>query len=648
MSCINSNILAGASGSAGGDPVYVDDLFSSTVYTGTNNVRSVSTGIDNTEKSLIWIKGRDYAHEHYLFDTERINVNACYLMSQSNSVENCSKNLQFTSNGFTLDPGLNTGQNQLNTEFVAWNWKAAPGWFDIVTWTGNGTAGRQIPHALGSVPGMIIVKSTSNPVNWEVYHRSLTSTHYLSLNRTDLAAASSSRWNNTSPTSTHFTVGNSNSGNYSGWTYVAYVFAHDDAQFGTDSDESIVKCGTYTGNGSTTGPVINLGFEPQFLMVKQTSQSGANWVMVDTMRGMTADGEDRQLYANLTSVESLQTRLAPLANGFQPRFAGYEVNTSGQTYIYMAIRRPNKPPEVATEVFTIDTQGGTSPTPPGFNSTFPVDLVLTADPAVNSARELSSRLQQGKAFRTDTSVPEQNESNFKFDYSYGFKDITGTSSTTLAYMFKRAPGFMDVVGYTGTGSIRTINHNLGAIPELMIVKRKNGSQNFQIYHSAVGINYYHPGFRTDPFYQSSNRWNDTLPTASVFTLKTDGDVNNSGDPYMNFLFATLPGISKVGSYSGNTGYAVNVDCGFTNGARFILIKRSDLEIGGTPGTSWFVWDTTRGITSGNDPYFILNDTAVQTTNTDYIDPLSTGFTVTASAPAALNATGGTYIFLAIA
>jgi hypothetical protein len=109
-----------------------------------------------------------------------------------------------------------------------------------------------------------------------------------------------------------------------------------------------------------------------------------------------------------------------------------------------------------------------------------------------------------------------------------------------------------------------------------------------------------------------------------------------------YLFASLNGISKIGTYSG-TGSNVNVDCGFTAGARFVLIKRTD-----STGTDWYIWDTTRGIVSGNDPYLFLNSNAAQVTNTDYIDPLNAGFTVTSSAPAALNASGGTYLFLAIA
>ena len=132
-------------------------------------------------------------------------------------------------------------------------------------------------------------------------------------------------------------------------------------------------------------------------------------------------------------------------------------------------------------------------------------------------------------------------------------------------------------------------------------------------------------------------------TATTIGLETaqNNDTNASSYTYIAYLFASLDGISKVGSYTG-TGSNVNVDCGFTAGSRFILIKRTDSS------GDWYVWDTERGIVSGNDPYLLLNSDAAEVTNTDYIDPLNAGFTVTSSAPAALNASGGTYLFLAIA
>jgi hypothetical protein len=131
-----------------------------------------------------------------------------------------------------------------------------------------------------------------------------------------------------------------------------------------------------------------------------------------------------------------------------------------------------------------------------------------------------------------------------------------------------------------------------------------------------------------------------IPRLSEFTLGADTTLT-AGSTYIAYLFATLAGVSKVGSYTG-TAADLNVDCGFSAGARFILIKRTD-DTG-----DWYVWDSARGIVAGNDPYLLLNSTAAEVTGTDYIDPLSSGFTVTSSAPAALNASGGTYIFLAIA
>ena len=143
----------------------------------------------------------------------------------------------------------------------------------------------------------------------------------------------------------------------------------------------------------------------------------------------------------------------------------------------------------------------------------------------------------------------------------------------------------------------------------------------------------------------SDIWNNTAPKSNKQCIYCTGRKRQSNasntQTYIAYLFATLAGVSKVGSYTG-TGSNVDVDCGFSAGARFILIKRTDAT------GDWYVWDSARGIVAGNDPYLLLNSTAAEVTNTDYIDPLASGFTVTSSAPAALNASGGNYIFLAIA
>jgi hypothetical protein len=127
----------------------------------------------------------------------------------------------------------------------------------------------------------------------------------------------------------------------------------------------------------------------------------------------------------------------------------------------------------------------------------------------------------------------------------------------------------------------------------------------------------------------------------VFSLGTESAVNASGGTYAAYLFATAAGVSKVGSYTG-TATTLQIDCGFTGGARFVMIKRTDST------GDWYVWDSARGIVTGNDPYLLLNSTAAEVTNTDFVDTASTGFEISSTAPAAINASGGSFIFLAIA
>ncbi len=647
MSVIGSSILAGASGAAGGgSKVYVDDVFSTFVYTGNGTARSINNGIDLAgEGGLVWIKNRDNGYQdHVLNDTERGAGQTLRSDSANAQFLSTARFSAFNSNGFSV--GTDSGTNNNNEDIVSWTFRKAPGFFDVVTWVGNDVVGRQIPHSLGSVPGMIIVKAyNTSSESWHVYHRSLGSTKYLLLNSTNAENTGVTVWNSTTPTSTHFTLANNN-GTNGFYNYVAYVFAHDDAQFGTDEDESIIKCGSYT--GSSSGVNINLGFEPQWVMVKRTNGSGS-WYMMDTMRGFTASNDPRSLKADSADAEGGISKYRITSTGFD---WNSDSGDSGQQYVYMAIRRPNKPPETGAEVFAID-YGDDSSTIPCFNSVFPVDFAIRCSPALNgNDHRALSRLQGKRALFTSSAVNESTDNDTVWDSMAGYGK--GINNNFLSYMFKRAPGFMDVVAYSGTvtgnSDSQTVPHNLGVTPELMLVKRRTGSTQWYVYSDAL----------TNPLTQklvlndsgdasaTSNAWgtssSPTAPNANNFTVgyATGTGWVTAGD-FVAYLFATLPGISKVGSYSGYSSNAVDVNCGFAAGARFILIKRTN-----SPGGNWYVWDTTRGIVSGNDPYLVLDDAVPQVTNTDYIDPLTTGFTVTASAPAALNATGGTYIFLAIA
>ena len=174
---------------------------------------------------------------------------------------------------------------------------------------------------------------------------------------------------------------------------------------------------------------------------------------------------------------------------------------------------------------------------------------------------------------------------------------------------------------------------------MMWVKRRSSAGSWGVYHANIGTDPATKVIKLNQIYGTqvvSSYWNDTAPTSTVFTVGTDQDVNASGHSYIAYLFASLDGISKVGSLI-KTSSSLNVDCGFTSGARFVLIKRTDST------GDWWVFDTVRGINSSAvDPYLFLNSTAAEGTNLNLITPLSSGFTINSALPA------GSYIFYAIA
>jgi len=639
-----SKALTAAAGNAGaGESLYVEDVFSTYLYTGNDTDTNIVNGINLADEGgLVWIKSRQAAEGHRLIDSEwSLSANK-YIDSSSTSAPFSGPVVNtFNTDGFQLDSNWygNSSDPQYGGDFVSWTFRKAEKFFDVVTYTGNGVAGREIAHNLGSTPACMIIKRTDSTGDWWTYHSSLTTAQYLRLNTTGSVGSSAAIWNDTAPTDSVFSLGDSVA-NTSGGSFVAYLFASDAGGFGDDGDESIIKCGSYTGNGSNTnGPVVNLGFEPQWLLVKSTSNA-YDWMVVDTMRGMPAyDVFSNTLRPNTSVAEAASHRFNPSATGFQVNDDNGLVNASGGNYIYIAIRRPMKTPESGTEVFAVAS--GVSSTPTQVSG-FPVDFGIVKR-TIGSSGYAFTRLLQKTYLVTETTAAEVAFADATFDHMNGILTNPSFSANTYySWMFKRATGFFDVVAYTGNGSAgHTIDHNLGVAPELIIVKSRSSTLHWFVYHSSLTSNGAILLSQDGPSFTGTTYWNDTDPTDTDFTLGTSANVNGSGNTYIAYLFATLAGVSKVGSYTG-TGSNVDVDCGFSAGARFILIKRTDST------GDWYVWDSERGIVAGNDPYLLLNSTAAEVTSTDYIDPLASGFTVTSSAPAALNASGGTYIFLAIA
>ena len=595
------------------------------------------------EGGLVWTKSRSAARNHSLHDSARGVT--CLLKSNGNNAQYCDaiQMASFNSNGFTV--GSDGSSNTNGDNYVSWTFRKAPKFFDVGTISFNSSGVGSYSHNLGVTPAMVIFKLTNTTGDWFVWHKDLTSQNYAMFLNSTAASSNQGSWATYTDTTVSF-----NSSLFANDTAVVYLFAHhaNDGSatgFGPDGDSPVISCGSYTGNGSTTGVFQDLGFEPQWIIFKETTITEP-WVMLDNMRGVSGlGGNDPRLQANSSVAEAGGEIMQFNATGFTPLTADDKVNGSSRSYIYMAIRRgPLAEPTSATDVFAIDTYGGTAPTPPLFNSGFPVDMAFYKHKGNTTNFVLTSRFQQGKYLITDTASAEASSANLKFDFQNGYFDATGVNSDYLSWMWKRAPSYFDCVCYSGTQVARTISHNLGlngTVPEMIWVKNRDGTTPWMVYHSALGNQaYLQLNSTAAAVTGNTSRWNATTPTASVFSLGDSGSVNGSGSNYIAYLFATLAGVSKVGSYTG-TGSTLNIDCGFSSSARFVLIKRTN------DTNEWTLFDTARGIVAGNDPYLYLSNNAAQVNAADFIDPYSAGFSLT-GVSSLTNENGSSYIFYAIA
>ena len=318
-----------------------DDYFQAVTYTGNGSTNTI-TGL-RFQPDFVWIKGRSGATDHALYDAVRGTTKD--LVSNSTAAETTQSTglTSFNSDGFTL--GALSKVNTNAATYVAWCWKAngttssntsgsitstvsvnTTAGFSIVTYTGTG-ANATVGHGLGVAPAMVIVKRRSSTGNWNVRHVSITAANSLYLNLTNASQSDPTVWNSTVPTSTVFSIGTDTGVNASGATYVAYCWS-EIAGFS--------KFGSYTGNGSTDGLFVYLGFRPKFILLKGTSTAD-DWYIHDSTRN-TYNVVDLRLSPNLSSaeVQSSVTVLDFLSNGFKLRTSNGGWNGSGNNYIYAA------------------------------------------------------------------------------------------------------------------------------------------------------------------------------------------------------------------------------------------------------------------------------------------------------------------------
>jgi hypothetical protein len=317
------------------------DYFNTKLYTGNGSTQSI-TGV-GFQPDFLWIKERSSTSSHTAHDAVRGATK--YLTPNTADVEGTGFVTSFNSDGFTLP--VSNLSNQNNETYASWNWKAGTAvsgnttgsgsyksytgsvnttsGFSIIKYTGNGTSGHTIPHHLGAVPEWILVKDLDAEVNWQMYHVSLGNTYTTELNITNAPFQSSSRWNNTTPSSTVVTLGNGNNVNNNNTNYIMYAFT---------SKTGYSKFGSYIGNGNADGTFVYTGFKPAFILQKRVVTAANSNILDNKRAGYNVD--NNRLFPNTTDVENTLDIVDIVSNGFKWRNTGSNYNNDGENNIYMA------------------------------------------------------------------------------------------------------------------------------------------------------------------------------------------------------------------------------------------------------------------------------------------------------------------------
>jgi len=636
-------------GVGGATKTYMEDVFSNYLYEGTSaDSHVINNGIDLAGNGgFVWVKKRSGIDHH-------VATHAAGKILTPNTTEaehtgNTGFIESFNNNGFTLGGGVR-GSNSSGDTIASWTFRKAPGFFDVVTYTGNGTSGRTISHALDGYVGSLWVKCTSDAENWAVWHRYLNGgspTGYALRLNSNSDEFSGNGYFPSNPSTSNFTVGSVDDVNGNGKTYVALIFGQDNQVFGANENQGIIDCSEYTGNGSATGPTISCGWEPQWVLIKRVD-TNENWFLWDSMRGIVTDGNDSRLIVNSNGAEdSTADRIDLTSRGFQLKSTSGEVNANGGTYIYIAIRRPDgyvgKPAKLGTDVFAMDTGDGNPSALPTMESNFPVDFGTIKLFASSQGWYTGARLSGDNVVFTNSYSAESSNSILEWDSNKGF--WKSLQSTYQGWMWKRHAGF-DVVCDVGTGGAKNVNHSLGQVPE-MIWRKNRGSGNatagkWVVYHKDLPVNGSDLGYAylnlDNAAATYSQYWTQT-PTSTVFSVGTDGDLNQNNENYINLLFSSVNGISKIGGYTGPGNNDLTITTGFQ--PRFIMIKNASNAYG------WAVFDTLRGIGTGSsdDKRLLFNSDAAQTSGDD-LNITSTGFTLKGNGWSGLISLNSKFIYYA--
>ena len=418
--------------------------------------------------------------------------------------------------------------------------------------------------------------------------------------------------------------------------------------FGDSGTENLIKCGSYK-TDSNEDATVNLGWEPQWVLTKRTdSSAGGDWLIYDSMRGLLgtvgeSGGGSVSLSSNTTSGDNDNNRIKINSTGFYQDDYG-----ANRSYLFVAIRRSDgyvgKPVELGSGCFQMDTGSGSSSIPT-YDSGFPVDFAVARTYASSNNWNAVTRLRPKYFLRLNTTnAGPLDHSDYRMDSNVGW--ARSDNSTFQSWMWKRHAGF-DVVYYKPSGNNGyQVRHNLSKTPEMIWIKNRNSTTNWIVGHKDAngGTNPWDYYLNLDGSGQNVNwSWTySTPPTATAVTLASSTSTNNASYNYIMMLFASVSGISAVGSYTGNGSTSErSFDLGFE--PRFFMVKNTT-----TGSTDWLVIDSLRGFnTNSTDGELLsINNTSAQTGSNE-IRKHSNGFKIVSySSGTLVNANSSNYIYYA--
>ena len=656
-------------------PPINSEHFNVVLYTGNGSTQSI-TGV-GFQPDFVWVKARDRAGEwHMLSDSTRGTNSQLFSNAQNPQDTKSTVITSFDSDGFTV--GSDNLVNFSGDDYVAWCWKAGGGTtssntdgsitstvqantkagFSIVKWTGTGAQGT-IGHGLSAAPELIFSKRLDSANNWNVYQKDLSLSHstypdwlYLNLDSSQQNSGSSANhpyYQAPSSTLIYQNTGTSESSNVNGGEYISYCFA---------SVAGYSKIGSYTGNGLTNGPIVNTGFEPAYVMIKRTD-SIDDWIVVDNKRN-TVNSRYNYLMPNSDAVEngSASGTVNPLVNfltnGFQIAATWGAVNNNGSPYIYIAFASdastaPALPDSFTNKLYTgngaqRNIETGFKPGMVWWKSIASGDHNIgdVVQGAGNFIRPNSTIAQYAAVDQilsyNDTSYTigtgnDGNQNGYDF-VSWTWKaNIIPTINTdgTIQSLVSanQAAGF-SIVKYTGTGANATVGHGLSSAPNCIITKRLDAIEGWLVWFSSLPASNYMYLNSSGIGGTDTNAYKTISSTTNQ--IGSDGTVNASGGEYISYVFHSVSGFSKMGTYTGTGATHAITGVGFQ--PDWIMGKETDGV------DSWEMVDSARGI----NKMVYANGNNAEVTNTNFTSFDSDGFTL--SSATSINQSGQTYIYMA--